>query len=229
MDVKKLIALIGATAAVIAAPSVSLAASGAKVSVRIEGAKKTLLAPTDVTTHSGSITKGGTPKGACPATSAAGALDVATHGKWGGKYDTSLGLAITQILGETHTFSSSMYWEIFVDNKPAQAGACGLKLHKGDQLLFAAQSVKQAEDLIAITAPATATVGKAFTIKVRWLNAKGAGKPLSGAKVSTGKKSATTKADGTLSVKASGAGTFVLKATHKGYIRSAPVTVTVSK
>jgi Domain of unknown function (DUF4430) len=228
MDMKKLIALCGATGAVVIAPAGALAAHGAKVSVRIEGAKKELLAPTTVQTHSGSITKGGTPKGKCSDTSAAGALDVATHDKWGGKYDKSLGLEITSIFGEKHTFSSPMFWEIFVNNKPAQSGACALKLHNGDQLLYAAASTKGVEDLIALKAPKTATVNKAFNVKVQWLNAKGVGKPLAKATVSIGHKSVTTNSRGIVSVKVGNAGKVVLHASRKGYIRAAPATVTVT-
>ena len=42
-------------------------------------AAKTVAVPTG-----GSITKGGTPKGTCPANSAAGAFNVATGGNWSG-------------------------------------------------------------------------------------------------------------------------------------------------
>lgn len=228
MDVKKLIALCGATGAVVIAPAAALAANGAKVTVRIEGANKTLLEPTTVRTHSGSITKGGAPKGACSETSAAGALDIATHDKWGAKYDKSLGLEITSIFGEKHTFSSPLFWEIFVNDKPAQSGACGLKLHNGDQLLYAAASTKGVEDLIALKAPKTATVDKAFKVTVQALNAKGAGKPLAHAKVSIGHKSVTTNSRGIVSVKVGNAGKVVLHGTRQGYIRAAPATVTVS-
>jgi hypothetical protein len=228
MDVKKLIALVGATSAVVAAPAAAEAASSTKVSVRVEGAHKTLLAPTTVQTHSGWVTKDGTKKGACPATDAAGALDLATHGKWGGTQDKTFGLELTTIFGEKHTFSSPMFWDLFVNNKVAQSGICGLKLHNGDHIVFAATSVKKPGELILVKAPKTATSDKPFTVKVRGLNAKGVGKPLEGAKVSIGTKSVTTKANGTVSVKVANAGSIVLHATHKGFIRAAPVTVTVS-
>src|SRR5439155_1094799 len=82
----KLIALCGATIAVFAVtPAAPLAAAGTNVTVRVEGAKKTLLPATSASTHSGWITKAGTPTGKCPASSAAGALDVATSHNWGGK------------------------------------------------------------------------------------------------------------------------------------------------
>jgi hypothetical protein len=239
MDMKKLIALCGATGAVAIAPTVALATGGGKttgtkgtngpkVTVRIEGAKKELLAPTTVQTHRGWVTKDGTKKGACPDTDAAGALDVATHGKWGGTQDKSFGLELTTIFGEKHTFKSPMFWDLFINNKVAQAGICGLKLHNGDSLVFAATSIKKPGDLIQIKAPKSATVNKPFDVKVVLLNAKGKGTPLSGAKVSIGKQSVVTKTNGVVTVKSGNAGKVVLRATHKGEVRSAPVTVNVS-
>ena len=85
------IALGGLTIALALTPTAALAAGPTTVSVRIEGTSRTLLAATNVRTHSGSITKGGAPAGACPATTAAGALDDAAHHKWTGSYGT-LGL-----------------------------------------------------------------------------------------------------------------------------------------
>ncbi len=87
-----------------------------------------------------------------------------------------------------------MFWDLFINNTVAQAGICGLKLHSGDSLVFAATSIKKPGDLILIKAPTKATATKPFNIKVMWLNAKGKGKPLSGAKVRIGKKSVTTNA-----------------------------------
>ena len=133
------IAAVAVPVAFASAAGASSSGSPATVSVRVEGLTKTLLVPTTVTTHTGSITKGGTPAGTCPATSAAGALDVATHHHWAGYYDTKYeDLEVIGILGESHSFTSKDYWEVFVDNVAAQAGICGLKLHKGEQLLFAA-------------------------------------------------------------------------------------------
>jgi hypothetical protein len=228
MYVKKLIALVAATGTVVIAPTAALAVSAPKVTVRIEGAKKTLVAPTTVQTHTGWITTAHTKKGACPATDAAGALDVATHGKWGGVQDKTFGLELTTIFGEKHTFSSPMFWELFLNNKQAQAGICGLKLHNGDSLVFAASTIKKAEDLILIKAPKTATATKPFKVKVLWLNPKGQGKPLAGAKLGIGRQSVTTKANGTVSVRVASPGTVELHATRKGYIRAAPVSVRVS-
>jgi hypothetical protein len=76
------IALLGAITAVAAAPAVAFGAQARTVTVRVEGKARTLLMATPVRLGSGSVTKGGAPKGACSADSEAGALDVATHHRW---------------------------------------------------------------------------------------------------------------------------------------------------
>ena len=229
MHVKNLIALCGASIAVVLAPSAALAAAGTKVTVRVEGVSKTLLAPSVVQTHSGWITKNGTPRGSCPDTSAAGALDVATHHRWGGNYETGVGLEITSIFGETHTFASKKYfWEVFVDNRAASVGACEQKLHNGDKLLFAAVSQTGFAYPIAIRAPRSATVGHRFNVKVVWFNAKGVAEPLAGAAVSLHGKSVKTKANGIVGITWGSPGTIAIRASRLGYVRAVPVHVKVT-
>lgn len=246
MNLRKLIALGGAGAAVLAPAAVLATAAGAapagatgaapaaargtKVTVRVEGVKRTLLATTTVRTHAGSsITKGGTPPGACPANSAAGALDAATHHRWGGTYSASVGgLEILSILGEKHSFSSPYFWEIFVNDRAASVGACQLKLHAGEQLLFAAVKQKGTAYPITIGAARTAIVGHPFPVKVEWFNAKGVTKPLAGATVSGYGHSGKTNRHGRTSLIPSHAGTFTIKATKAGFVRAAAVKVRVS-
>jgi hypothetical protein len=136
MHRKTLAALVGALVMAFAASGVALAAgTGPSVTVQIKSTSKTLLKPTAVHGETGSVTKGGTPKGKCPGNSAAGALDAATHGKWAGKYSSGVGgIFVTSILGvkaKTHQF-----WEIVVNGKPASTGACGIELKAGEKLLF---------------------------------------------------------------------------------------------
>jgi len=111
-------------------------AAGPTVTVQIKTLTKTLLRPTAVRGHPGWITKGGTPRGKCSASSAAGALDAATHGRWTGKYYASVpGIFITSILGVKPTGSD--YWGIFVNNRASGSGICDIHLHAGERLLFA--------------------------------------------------------------------------------------------
>jgi hypothetical protein len=226
MKRRYLLALAGATTALAVAPTT--AALAAKVTVRVEGKRKTLLNPSVVKTGGGSITKFGASAGACSAASAQGALDVATHHSWIGKWSTTYGpeYFITSILGESYATSKTYFWEIFVNNVPATAGGCEIKLHPGDQLLFAADTGSQYP--IVLTAPAHATAGHKFTAKAVAYNAKGKAKPLAGATVSANGHSSKTGKDGTVLLTLSHVGTFTLKASHAGYIRAAPVTLRVS-
>jgi len=226
MHRRSIIALGGTLAALVLASSTAGAASpgGTTVTVRVEGKSKTLLAPTVIHTHTGWITRYGAPKGKCKATSAAGALDVATRHKWTGTWESSFGdYEITAILGEKHPFSSHSYWELFVDNASSNFGACGTKLHHGATVLFAAVP-DSGEFPLALSAPKSARVGHSITIKVDYYNAKGTATPLAGAKVD-GK---STNSKGTVTITPARAGTLTLKATKAGYIRSAAVKVHVS-
>lgn len=229
MHSKKILALGVAIAACLLPCSVAAAASGPAVSVRVEGLKRTLLAPTVVHLHAGSLTRFGAPTGACPADSGAGALDVASHHRWVGTWSTSFSdYEITSILGEAHAFSSKDFWEIFVNNVAASSGACALKLHAGQQLTFAAVPQSGVEFPIAIKAPASATVGRTFTVTVVAFDAKGKSRPLAGATVTVAGHSGKTDSHGTVPLTPNHAGTFTLTAAHRGYIRAAPVRVRVA-
>lgn len=136
MHRKTLIALVGAIVMALAASGVALAAgSGPSVTVQIKSLNKTLLKPSTEHGQTGWITKGGTPKGKCPGNSAAGALNVATHGKWAGKYFSSVGgIFVTSILGVKPTGSD--FWSVFVNGKSSSKGICDIKLKSGEKLLF---------------------------------------------------------------------------------------------
>lgn len=136
MHRKTIAALVGALVMAVAVSGVALAAgSGPAVSVTVRTPNKTLLHATGVHGEKGWITKGKTPRGKCPGSSAAGALDAATHGKWGGKYSASVGgTFVTSILGVKA--KGKHFWEIVVNGKPASLGICALKLKSGEKLLF---------------------------------------------------------------------------------------------
>lgn len=136
MHRKTLVALAGALVIALASWSTALAAgTGPAVSVQIKSLTKTLLRPSTVHGEKGWITKGGTPHGKCSGSSAAGALDAATHGKWTGKYYASVpGIFVTSILGVKPT--GSHFWSVFVNGKSSSAGICDIKLRAGERLLF---------------------------------------------------------------------------------------------
>jgi hypothetical protein len=232
MQIRRIIALGGTTLALVLTPLLSTAAlaAGNTVSVRVEGKTRTLLSSTTVNAPSGpgSFTNNGTPAGACPKSSAAGALDVATRHRWGGTYSTSFNeLELTTILGEKWTFSSPNYWSVWVNDRFASAGICQLKLHTGDQLLFAVVPVKGSDFPMAIEAPTHAAVGRQFTVKVVGFP-KGVAKPLAGAQVSVNGHFGVTNRRGVVPLMVLHAATIVLHADRKGYIRAAAVSVRVS-
>jgi hypothetical protein len=118
-----------------AAPHAS-AAAAPKVTITIQGRTKTLLATKTVQTTSGWITRGGAPTGKCSAESAQGALNVATHGDWKGKWYASYHeYLITGILGDNET-TKKYYWGFYVNGKSASKGACDVELKTGDKLIF---------------------------------------------------------------------------------------------
>jgi hypothetical protein len=224
-------AIGGALVGVLAASAVGVAsgasgASGPKVTVRVEGLSRTLLPPTSTITHSGWI---GAPTHKCPAASVAGALDSATKHGWTGRFQRNLsGYAITSILGETHASTASNVWKVFVNNVPASKGACSTAVRSGEQLLFAAVPRNGTEYPTAIEAPRSVAVGSTFYVTVVWFNAKGKAKPLAGATLSVAGRSGPTNGRGVVPLTPRHSGTFVLQATHAGYIRPVPVTVHVS-
>ena len=120
----------------VAASGVAFAAgSGPAVTVQIKSQTKTLLKATSAHGEKGWITKDGTPKGKCPGASALGALDQATHGRWAGRYFSSVGsVFVTSIDGVKP--SGSDFWGVYVNGKLASTGACGVKLKSGEKLLF---------------------------------------------------------------------------------------------
>jgi hypothetical protein len=202
------------------------AARGPSVTVRIEGAKRSLLAPKAVSLPSGFITKGGTPHGACPGSSAAGALDAATRGRWTGKWYASVsGIFVTSILGEKPPATAD-YWEVFRNNVPTQLGVCALKLRRGDQLLFADSNGGQ--NPTAVKAPKTVRAGRRFTVTVVYYDTKGKPKALFDARLSAGGHTYTSNRRGKVTLKATRAGRLTLSATRRGFIRSAPAPIKVT-
>lgn len=235
-----LLTATGASGAATTPSSARLAAAGPTVTVRIEGAKRTLLAATVVHTTRGWLTRGGAPKGACSAASAAGALQIATAGRWSGAWESKYGdYFLTRILGDTEGGKTS-YWDLLVNNVAASTGACGVKLRNGDHLVFAAVPSSGAGDAIAVSALGTPTVNRPLQVKVIAYNAKGKPQPLGGATVTAAKLAtaagsqaapirARTNARGIATLSGiTTPGGIVLGASKTGDVRAAAVDVSVT-
>lgn len=206
------------------------AASRSKAMIRIEGAKRTLLASTSVRVPaSGWLTKYGAPKGQCPADSAAGALNIATHGHWRGSWSRKYhDYLITKILGDTES-GARAYWEILINNVAASTGACAIKLHTGERLLFAAMALTGTGYPLVIKAPGSASAGAPLRVAIDYINGHGVAVRLAGATVVTS-GGATTKTNrkGIATLKPRHRGELRLRAHKTGYIRAAVRTVKVS-
>ncbi|HET9102993.1 MAG TPA: DUF4430 domain-containing protein [Solirubrobacteraceae bacterium] len=135
-------AALGTTAALAVAPAANAvtahaaAVVGPKVTITVRGKSGVLLATRPVRGRSGWITRGGAPKGKCPADSVQGALNVATQGHWRGTWYASYHeYFITAILGDSET-TKKAYWGLYVNGKIASKGACDIPLRAGDRVLF---------------------------------------------------------------------------------------------
>jgi hypothetical protein len=228
--------IISAAAAIVVgavglgAASTPLAAvSGPKITIRIEGAKRTLRPSTTVHAPAvGWITKDGAPKGRCPADSAAGALNVATHRSWSGSWSSTYDdYLITKILGDTES-GAKAYWEILVNNVAASTGACEIKPHAGERLLFAVMPLSGTGYPLVIKAPRTATAGASLRVTVDYVNGNGAAVPLAGATVRTGGGATSkTNAKGIVMLRPMHGGKLTLRAHKTGYVRTPARTVNI--
>jgi hypothetical protein len=216
-------------AALVLAPP-AVAAGPATVTVRVEGLSETKLPPTQLTTTTTPVVKDGNPAHACPGTSAAGALELATGGNWSGPWSTSFGeYEIFSIEGESHPFEpgapANYFWSFWLDEKESQVGACGAELQPGDRVLFfpscfgAACPPNPALPL-GIEAPASANVGEPVSVTVRKYSAAGEGTPASGATVTGGVTAVSTDAGGHAAVTFSSPGVVALRASAPEAVRT---------
>jgi len=226
--------LLASGAAFIAVPSaVATSSKSVDVTVRIEGLNKTILASgTYAVPKTGYITHDGAPTGKCPADSAAGALNAATHGKWSGTWSSSYDdyevFRIDRVYENYET--SNAYWGLYVNNVSASTGVCGVTpLKSGEQILFAAIPDSATGYALAIKAPASVKAGHVFKIKVVYYNAKGVAVPLADALVKGSGGSAKTNKFGTAEVVVHRPGYITLNVSAKGYVRASTVTVLVRR
>jgi hypothetical protein len=193
-----------------------------KVTVRVEGLTKTLLAAKAVRVPtSGWITKGATPKGACPAHSGAGAFNNATRGRWTGKYYQGIGIFITSVFGVKPS-NPNDYWTVFVNNRTANAGICDIKPRRGEQLLFAITDGEQLP--LVLRAPSQARVGRAITVTAGYYGKSGF-TPAAGVHVRTNTVNLVTDKHGQVHISINHTGTLVVHGYGKGYVRAAAVRV----
>lgn len=106
----------------------------------------------------------------------------------------SFGLAICGIGGEVVKAGSESSWYFKVNHRSQAVGADQVKLHAGDEVLWDLASSYPYPDELALSAPAKATAGLPFTVRVWSYDEAGKRTPVAGVKV-TG-AAAPTGADG---------------------------------
>lgn len=229
-------AIVGVLA--IAPASAQAVNTNGPVSVRVEGASATLIPPTVVATQSKAYTPFGKAH-ACPGTSAAEALDLATLANsttWDGTFFSFGDYLITSIAGEAHPTgpSDGSYWNFWYDHTPAQLGVCGQQLNSNDEILFFPDCFSPcpagfvSPDVLGMTAPTIAQKGSPVPVSVTsYASADGAPSPASGATVSGTTALSATGTNGAANLTFPSVGTFVIRATAPHSIRSEPHTVCV--
>jgi hypothetical protein len=206
------------------------AAAPASVTVRVEGVDQTLLAPTQVTTTTTPVDKDGNPEHTCKGASAAGALEQATSGSWGGSW-FEIGYSVETILGETHAFEAgapaNYFWGYWLDDKSSEVGICEGELSAGDSILFFPECFSEtgacppSPNPLGIVAPTIAEPGTPTTVAVTsYANASGAPSPAVGASVTGGGASATTDATGHATLTLSETGNVLLRVSAPDSVRS---------
>jgi hypothetical protein len=198
------------------------AAAAPAVSVRVEGQTSTLLSRTPVT-----LLDQTEPNTGCPGDSASAALEIATKGDWDRQPYTQT------ILGETHDFSNSDYWAVWVfrgDRFVVSKGVCEEVLAEGEQLLAAYEYAPEAQGYAPqifpmwITGvPATVKPGEPFTVTVHETRCEqfcaageGHAVPRPGATVVSGDVTATSDEQGRATLTLSRPGAAGIRATRDG-------------
>ncbi len=203
------LALCASCLSLCAFASTALAAGPATVTVRVEGLSETKLPATQVTTTTEPVVKDGKPEDACPGTSAAGALQLATAGSWAGRWYpgevkegkfVGLGYSVETIEGESYPFEGSSFWDLWINDKAEEEhGVCGAEMQPGDQvLLFPChyEEGKECPNPLGIEAPATADVDVPVSVTVQKYSASGVASAVAGATVTGGAIVATTDSSG---------------------------------
>jgi hypothetical protein len=110
---------------------------------------------TVLTTSETPVLKDGDSEHACAGTSAAGALDLATKGEWGGGWSEGFGYGVETIEGVDYPFGGADRWAFWLDDQPVGVGTgvCGAELSSGDSLLFFGECVSKEANVCPSTAP----------------------------------------------------------------------------
>ena len=208
----------------------AIAGAPATVTVRVEGLAETKLPSTQVTTATAPVVKDGNSEHACPGTTAAGALQLATSANWGGPWNSEFKqYEIFTIEGETHLFepeaSANYYWSLWIDEKESFSGACEAELAAGDRVLlfpacYGSACPPNPALPLAIEAPISANVGEPVSVTVKKYGSGGEATPAAGATITGGAAAVTSDGAGHATVTLSSPGTITLRASAPEAVRT---------
>ena len=202
--------------AAIAAASAGATAPAPAVTVRIEGTSSTLQLPTSVTLKPGNVDSDGVAGHTCSGLTAAGAIELATHGNWKGTWSKSLhGYFISAVDGLALPSTGAEYWAFWVNDAPASQGICGYKPKPDDSILFFpdcyGKKCPPNDGVLGVKAPATVTAGSPTRVTVTaYSDAAGKPNPKAGANVTGAGASAKTAAGGAATITFTKPGRFWL-------------------
>jgi hypothetical protein len=212
----------GALVAASCAAPVAQAGTPAKVTVRVEAPARTLVSTTLTTTRT-PVVKDGDPAHRCTGTSAAGALERATAGRWTGSWYNSLGYMVDAILGVSAPADLSAYWTLWVNGRSSTTGVCDTELQAGDEVLeFLCTSTPDfasCENLPLAIKVLRVHLGT-VTLKVVRLKGDGTSEPVAGATIRGGERVVRSGSGGRAVVVLDAPG-GALRAAHAGDVPSA--------
>lgn len=201
------------------APSSHAAGRPATVTVRVEGPDGRLVLE-QVRTSTRPVAKDG--EHACSGTSAAGALERATGGRWSASYST-FGYFLTGVAG-VQPASSAEYWAVWRNGRASMTGLCDTELENGDELLLFI--CRPGPDFSCANRPLGLSLARVragvATVRVVALADDGTARPAAGATVSGGRRPVETDRRGRATVRLR-AGQTTLLATRTGDVPSAPI------
>jgi hypothetical protein len=230
MSRRLLFVLCGGLLLLLSAPALA-AAAPADVTFRAEGVTANLVPRTAIRTDTRTVNKDGVAGHDCTGTSAAGALEQATGGDWGGTWFDPFGYGVERIRSESHVFPEPDFFSLWINNRLSSVGICDAELQQGDDvLIFVDRCVFNPVTFecdnppvlpLGLLAPRTVAPGTPFRVTVVKYDSQGKPSPDAGAAVAGGDAVATTDAGGNATVVMSKAGEHPLRATKTNRAASA--------
>lgn len=208
------------------------------VTVRVEGASRTLVERSTVTLGGSPVVKDGNRAHSCAGSSAAGALEAATAGGWAGIWSDPLGYLVTAIRGEALGRSERL--SLWVDHRRSRRSLCATTLTPGADVLLSVERCDRPDEAtggcrgarapLAISSPRRVRRGRTVTVRVVSYGPTGRASAEPGASVfANGRRYGRADRRGRLRLRAAKAGLVRFSARKSGRVRSAIVITRITR